>query len=228
MPHAFTTGAGCGSAAVRSADKCCDDEKNKMIMAQRPKNLLAFISIKKSCINAETPGAFLREYFSRNCRLRYFDEEACVMHRLRSRVRRPRLTSHNPATSLAIVLRCVGRIATIVALCCAIGLHWIALQSFAWTTMIIDYSKNAPLCQAITQTFDGAHPCSLCHAVNTGKNSEKKSDLQSSTPKIDMICAARAIRLVPPLKHFEYASVDFSLSDMGEPPLVPPPRSLLS
>jgi hypothetical protein len=49
-----------------------------MIMAQRPKNLLAFISIKKSCISAGTPGAFLREYFSRNCRLRYFDEEACV------------------------------------------------------------------------------------------------------------------------------------------------------
>jgi len=78
MPHAFITGAGCGSAAVRSADKCCDDEKNKMIIAQRRKNLLAFISIKKSCISAGTPGAFLREFFSRNCRLRHFDEEACV------------------------------------------------------------------------------------------------------------------------------------------------------
>jgi hypothetical protein len=64
MPHAFTTGAGCGSAAVRSADKCCDDEKNKMIMAQRPKNLLAFISIKETCISAGTPGAFLREYLA--------------------------------------------------------------------------------------------------------------------------------------------------------------------
>ena len=49
--------------------------------------------------------------------------------------------------------------------------------------MIIDYSKRAPLCQAIAQTFDGAHPCSLCHVVNKGKNSEKKSDLQSSDAK---------------------------------------------
>jgi len=126
------------------------------------------------------------------------------------------------------VFRCVARVATIIALCCAIGLHWIALQSVAWTTMIIDYSKRAPLCEAVTQTFDGAHPCSLCHAVSTGKNSEKKSDLQSPTPKIDMICAPRAIRLLPPFRRFEYVSTDFSLSHIGQPPLIPPPRSLLS
>jgi hypothetical protein len=126
------------------------------------------------------------------------------------------------------VFRCVGRIATILALCCAIGLHWIALQSFAWTTMIIDYSKRAPLRQAVTQTFDGAHPCSLCHAVNTGKNSEKKSDLQSPAPKIDMIYVACATRLIPSFKFFEYAVDNFSFSEVGQPPLVPPPRFVLS
>jgi hypothetical protein len=125
-----------------------------------------------------------------------------------------------------LVLRCVGRLATIIALCCAIGLHWVALQSLAWTTMIIDYSKRAPLRQAITQTFDGAHPCSLCHAVNMAKNSEKKSDLQLATPKIDMICGLRAIRLVPPFRSFQYALADFSFSDIGQSPLVPPPRVL--
>src|SRR5437016_1372562 len=130
--------------------------------------------------------------------------------------------------NLLRMFRIAGRTITVFALCCAIGLHWIALQSIAWTTMIIDYSKRAPLRQAITQTFDGTHPCSLCHAVNTGKNSEQKSDLQSPTPKIDMICAPRAIRLVPPFRRFEYASTDFSLSRVGQPPLVPPPRSLLS
>jgi hypothetical protein len=126
------------------------------------------------------------------------------------------------------VFRCVGCIATIGALCCAIGLHWIVLQSLAWTTMIIDYSKRAPLCQAITQTFDGAHPCSLCHVVNTAKNSEKKSDLQSLTPKIDIICVARAISLLPRFAPFEYPVSDFSSSERRHSPPVPPPRLLLS
>ena len=92
--------------------------------------------------------------------------------------------------------------------------------------MIIDYSKRAPLRQAITQTFDGAHLCSLCHAVNTGNNSEKKSNLQSPTPKIDMICVTRAIRLLPPLGRLDYLSSDFSLCEFRRSPAVPPPRSL--
>jgi len=126
------------------------------------------------------------------------------------------------------VLRCAGRLATIIALCCAIGLHWIALQSLAWTTMIIDYSKRAPLRAAITQTFDGAHPCSLCHAVSTGKNSEKKPDLQWSTPKIDMICGPSANRISPPFVSFEYASTSYSSFEIGHSPPVPPPRSELA
>jgi hypothetical protein len=130
--------------------------------------------------------------------------------------------------SLVIVFRCVGRVATIVALCCAIGLHWIALQSLAWTTMIIDYSKRAPLCQAITQTFDGAHPCSLCHVVSKGKNSEKKQDLRSPAPKIDMICVPLANRIERPFVPFEYATRDSFSFEFGHSPPVPPPRSPLS
>jgi hypothetical protein len=138
------------------------------------------------------------------------------------------LTSKFSRPSLAMVFRCAARVTTVVALCCAIGLHWVALQSFAWATMIIDYSKHAPLCQAIAQTFDGAHPCSLCHVVNKGKNSEKKSDLQSPTAKIDMICVWRTASLLRPFVPFEYVARDFSSSKIGRSPPVPPPRSLLS
>ncbi|PYK41905.1 MAG: hypothetical protein DME46_12590 [Verrucomicrobia bacterium] len=122
------------------------------------------------------------------------------------------------------MLRQIGRIATIVALCCAIGLHWVALQSFAWTSMLIENSKRAPLCQAIVQTFDGAHPCSLCHIVATGKASEKKSDIQSRAPKIDIICVARVIRLTSPFARSQYLLPDFSISEIEQSPPVPPPR----
>jgi len=114
------------------------------------------------------------------------------------------------------------------ALCCAIGLHWVALQSFAWATMSIDYSKRAPLCQAIAQTFDGAHPCSLCHVVRTGKNSDKKQDLQSPAPKIDMICVPLADRIERSFAAFKYATGDSFSFEFGHSPPVPPPRSLLS
>ena len=94
--------------------------------------------------------------------------------------------------------------------------------------MIVDYSKHAPPRQAITRTFDGMHPCSICHLVNKGKNSEKKSDLQPLTSKIDIICTKRAITLLPPFIYFEYWAGDFSFSEIGDSPPVPPPRSLLS
>jgi hypothetical protein len=94
--------------------------------------------------------------------------------------------------------------------------------------MIIDYSKRAPLCQAIAQTFDGAHPCSLCHVVSKGKNSEKKQDLRSPAPKTDMICASLANGIVRPFVSFEYPTRHYFSFDAGRSPPVPPPRSLLS
>jgi hypothetical protein len=98
------------------------------------------------------------------------------------------------------------------------------LQSVAWTAMFIQYTKSVPVCQAISRTFDGAHPCSLCHIVNKGKASEKKPDVQSPSPKIDMICASRTFPSVPPFVLFEYVTKNFSVSEHLHSPPVPPPR----
>jgi hypothetical protein len=126
------------------------------------------------------------------------------------------------------VLWCIARAVTILALCCAIGLQWLALQSIAWTTMIVDYSKRGSLCEAIARTFDGTHPCSLCHIVDRGKTTEKKSDLQRLTPKIDMICTKRAVTLVRSIAYIDYVAGDFSAFNLGESPPVPPPRNSFS
>jgi hypothetical protein len=118
----------------------------------------------------------------------------------------------------------IGRAVTIFALCCAIGLHWLTLQSIAWTSMMIDYSKRGTLCQAIARTFDGAHPCSLCRVVNKANTTEKKSDLQLLTPKVDMICPKRAATLIPLFVHFDYATTTISVPEVRYSPPVPPPR----
>ena len=136
------------------------------------------------------------------------------------------LTRGYCVASLASVIRWIARAVTIFALCCAIGLQWLALQSIAWTAMIVDYSKQESFCRAIAKTLDGAHPCSLCHVVNAGKNSEKKSDLQSPTRKIDMICASRISSLSQFFVPVEYASRDFSFEELRRSPPAPPPRSL--
>jgi len=137
------------------------------------------------------------------------------------------LTHGHCAASLANVIRWIARAVTIFALCCAIGLQWLALQSIAWTAMIVDYSKQDSICHAIAKTLDGAHPCSLCHVVNRASTAEKKADLQPLTPKIDMICASRAISLFQSFVPVEYAARDFSFDNVGHSPLAPPPRSLL-
>jgi hypothetical protein len=124
------------------------------------------------------------------------------------------------------VVSCFVRIITVVALCGAIGLQWIALQSVAWTTMLISYSKHAPLREAISQTFNGAHPCSLCHAVNKGKASEKKSSSNSNTAKIDIISANEAGKLLRPIIPITYASGIRDLIKLRHSPPFPPPRSL--
>jgi hypothetical protein len=138
------------------------------------------------------------------------------------------LTRRRSVATLTSVLRCIARALTIFALCCAVGLQWLALQSIAWTAMIVDNAKRVSLCQAIATTLDGAHPCSLCHIVNKAKTAEKKSDLRASTPKIDIIYTKRSIILHSPFISFDYATRNVSVSKVGQPPPVPPPRFLLS
>ena len=91
--------------------------------------------------------------------------------------------------------------------------------------MIVDYSKNGSLCEAITKTLDGAHPCSLCKIVDRSKTSEKKSDLQILTLKLDMICTKRAITLIRPFADVNYLRPDFSPLTIGKTPPAPPPRN---
>lgn len=93
--------------------------------------------------------------------------------------------------------------------------------------MIVDYSKQDSICRAIVKTLDGAHPCSLCHVVNGAKTAEKKADLQLLTPKIDMICASRAISLFQAFVSVEYTTRDLSFDNVGRSPPVPPPRSVV-
>ena len=67
----------------------------------------------------------------------------------------------------------------ILAVICAFqvgGLHWLAMQTMAWTGMLVKRSQETTVVEAVRTTFDGDHPCALCQAVQNGHQREQESD----------------------------------------------------
>jgi hypothetical protein len=74
----------------------------------------------------------------------------------------------------------------IALLVLCLGLHWAVLQTVAWGGMLLAYAQRVPVAQAIEMTFDGEHPCPLCHAIEEGKAQERKRDAQNLAPQIKL------------------------------------------
>lgn len=70
----------------------------------------------------------------------------------------------------------------LLALLMTLGTHWYVLQSIAWARMLATYSRSAPLREAVTQTFDGQHPCSLCLTIQAGRDREERE--QQNDPSL--------------------------------------------
>lgn len=121
----------------------------------------------------------------------------------------------------------IGRAATILALCLSLGFHWLALQSIAWTTMLVANVLHTPLTEAVAKTFDGGHPCNICHVVAEGNKSEKKSGILPMVAKIDLICTTRLLSWTLPWVSYEYPRFTLAIIERSQAPPVPPPRSLL-
>jgi len=127
---------------------------------------------------------------------------------------------------LGFVILAIARATVVLVLCVSVGAPWVALQSVAWATMLVEYSQEATLAKAVVQTFDGNHPCDLCKHVRV-KQSEKKPDAPSTTLKADLLCVKRAIVLIPPQAALSFPSELVGASAEVPAPPVPPPRSLL-
>ena len=119
----------------------------------------------------------------------------------------------------------IGRFVVALALCASIGGHWLALQSIAWTTMVVNYSQRCSITEAIAQTFDGDHPCDLCKKISQSKNNEKKHDAQRGTAKADLICVVRQFAFLPPFAPYDYLRLITSATCGSHKPPSPPPRA---
>jgi hypothetical protein len=113
-----------------------------------------------------------------------------------------------------------------VLLIVSVGGHWAFLQSVAWVSMVIDFSKNAPLSVAVEKTFDGKHPCNLCKIVKHAQESDQKQDAIKEKTKCDSWLLAAVIPYESPQPLVERTSyAQPFLCPLSETPPLPPPRA---
>ncbi len=83
-----------------------------------------------------------------------------------------------------------GQYLLIGALIISMGGHWALLQTIAWGNMLVDFSSQSSISEAVEKTFDGEHPCALCKVVKKSKSEEEKRPLLKSEMKMEVILPA--------------------------------------
>jgi len=125
------------------------------------------------------------------------------------------------------VLTRVPKILIALALASSIGLHWALLQAVAWAGMIVSYSQEAPITEAVEKTFDGRHPCCLCKQIAKEKQSEKTTELRFELTKLEFSYSPVLFIFTAPSLSWDVKSGDDAARLLSHAPPVPPPRSLL-
>lgn len=125
-------------------------------------------------------------------------------------------------------MRRFAQLVVLTMLSLSLGLHWAALQTAAWTGMLVEYSRGASLHEAWQKTFDGQHPCGLCKLVQAGRAAEKEQHGVAPQQRLEPVplvtqlvkaappaTDAQAVVFVPPLPG----------ASRADAPPVPPPRA---
>ena len=120
----------------------------------------------------------------------------------------------------------LGKFCVIVALVAMTGAQWAALQSVAWTTMLADNLRTHSLAEAVKQTFDGQHPCSLCKAIAAGKKSEKKNEFTLPVQKLEFPPSQEKFAFVAPSAFQLLPQTNLFAESLPTRPLTPPPRGI--
>lgn len=113
----------------------------------------------------------------------------------------------------------------ILVLVAATGVHWGALQSVAWTRMLAENLRTASFADAVSRTFDGQHPCSLCKVIASAKKSEKRMEFPQPLTKLEFPLTTQSLLLVAPTR-FQVVPIGNELAEsLFHQPPTPPPRA---
>lgn len=91
------------------------------------------------------------------------------------------------------------KLTLVFATALSLGLHWPLLQTVAWVGMVVNYSQDGSLGEAVAKTFSGKNPCSLCVAVQKGQQEQQEKKAIEPMPKLDGVFIALTPLLFPPV-----------------------------
>ncbi len=115
----------------------------------------------------------------------------------------------------------------LIALCTlALGGHWALLQTVAWTNMLATNLRTCPLGEALTQTFDGKHPCAICKVIKDerGKERQESQSAPNRIVKLDLYLTAENLILSSPATDDDQPCFAIFTSSFRTKPPTPPPR----
>ncbi|MEO8351402.1 MAG: hypothetical protein ABI680_06705 [Chthoniobacteraceae bacterium] len=125
---------------------------------------------------------------------------------------------------MSILFHRAGRLLLIIALLVSAGGHWVVLQSVAWTSMLVERSREVAFIEAVKVTFDGSHPCGLCQKIESGREQEKQHDRTLAIAKLELFYEPPLGSLFPPPSVRDFRSESAFGSPRSQAPRVPPPR----
>lgn len=125
----------------------------------------------------------------------------------------------------AVLFKRAAKFAVILAVALSVGLHWVLLQSVAWTGMFVSFAQQTTLSDAFAKTFDGKNPCRICKLVREGQQSEKAREATLPLVKIESLPCTIAFVLQPLTPLSPPPAPDEAASPRAESPPLPPPRA---
>jgi hypothetical protein len=122
----------------------------------------------------------------------------------------------------------LGRSLALVAVFAICGGQWAALQTLAWGRMLVDYTQQLTITQAIAKTFDGVHQCPMCKQVETGSSKQKQPRQQGNLAKQVLLYTSAQSFIFPKPSGFRYPLADLLAKTRKQEPPSPPPRARLA
>jgi hypothetical protein len=112
----------------------------------------------------------------------------------------------------------------VVVLLAGTGAHWGALQSVAWTRMLAENLRTASFADAVSRTFDGQHPCSICKVIANAKRSTKQVEFSQPLTKLEFPLTTQSLLLVAPTRSQLVRTATEFVKSLSQQPPTPPPR----